>query len=338
MGTFLLLLLITVLAGHLLLANLATGGPFVCLWLQRRASGGDVVAGRLVRQMAGWSLGALILAAATGLMQMLLVAKVYPQVFYATVALIAPSRYYASAGELVFSILCYGVYFALVGPGLATAGNGKRIGAGLLALLGALNTAWHFPTLFALLNVMSTRPEMWDQGPIKVTSGLADGEVMALAIHFLFAAAAVAGLVLTTFALQSRQQPPGDAERRYGRVGGLIAVVPTVLQIGAGLWLVMETAEPARKLIMGRDMRATAIFLMATVAALMLMHRLATLALGRQKPNVVRNAWSALIATVWMMCAVQQLMRHHQYNDARGEPVPAAVEPAAAPEQVRAVE
>lgn len=321
--------LMTVLAAHLLAANVATAGPFVCMWLQRRAGRGDALAGTLAKQLAGWSVVTLLFAAVTGLMQMMLVAKVYPHVFHATVALIKPSRYYASVGELVFSLVLYGVYYAMVGPGLSSAGSGKKFIAGALALLSGLNTAWHFPTLFALLGTLSTRPEVWGQ-EISVMKGLADGEVLSLSFHFLFASVAVTGLLLATLAQQVIATKGTTDDRRYVRAGGLLAVVPTVLQIGIGLWLLMETAEPARKMLMGRDTRATVLFLLAVVSALMLMHRLASIALGRQKPNGLRNAWMTLVTTVWIMCAVQQVMRNEQYASIPNQPVPAAVEPAEA--------
>ena len=324
------LVLMTLLAAHLLMANIATGGPFICVWLQRKSAQGSAVAARLNRQMAGWSVVTLLFAAVTGLMQMTMVMQVYPGVFHSTVALVKASKYKASIAEIVFSLVCYLAYYILAKQGLAKATKGKRILAATLALVSGLNTAWHFPTLFALLGVFSTRPEVWANAQtFDVMKNIFDGEVLALSTHFLLASAAVSGLMLATLALLVAELTKVDEARRYARAGGLIAVVPTVLQLIVGVWLLMETDELARPLLMGRSTQATVIFLLAIITALMLMHRLASLALGRQKANGLRNAWMTLATTVWLMCAVQQLMRDHLYRVKAPQPVPAAEAPPA---------
>ena len=94
------LLTTLLLAVHLLAMNLASAGPVVCIWLRW---GGNELNDSLGRQLAWWSIVALVLGMVTG---GLLIVTTPGDGLWNALARFPANAYWFAAAELVFSLVC----------------------------------------------------------------------------------------------------------------------------------------------------------------------------------------------------------------------------------------
>jgi hypothetical protein len=302
------------LAAHLVLVDIAMAGPLVCIWLEwRETRRADPVAGRLGQSLArlsvwtlggGSLLGGLLLAVRWGMDN---------RVYFSALAVIPSARYWFGATELIFSLACLALYVALW-----KRLQRRRLWHRLLAIAGASNLLVHFPALFAVVSVLSTRSEMLANPLDRAVYQrlLMDGEVLSRVTHVWLAAFAVSGAAVMVMAQRLVCSPEHAAGRqRIIRGGAWLALVPTMLQIPAGLWLAFQMPAAVREPILGGDWLPTGLFVVSLLLGLQLMHLLAAIALGDDEPKHVRRSVVVLLAVVVLMSGTRLSGQNHAFAD-----------------------
>ncbi len=292
--------LVVILSLHLLLVDVAMAGPLVCVWLEwRQTRHADQTAGRVGLTLARASIWALTLGILSGVV--LLAARWWlnDQSYLAALSTIPTSRLWFALGELVF-------YFACMGPyvGLWNRWRNRRYLHPALAVAAATNLLIHFPALFAIVSLVSARAGRSAQ-PLDRAGYqrlLLDAEVVSRVAHVWLAALAVAGVLLMLLALRFAVDPQQRAAAsRLVQRGALLSLAPVLLQIPSGMWLTLEMAHSSRESLMGGDPIATGLFLAALLLAVLLMHRLAGIALGDAGPREIYRTSAGLLLVVVLM-------------------------------------
>lgn len=288
------------LSVHLLLANLAAGGPLVAAWLLRR---GDAEVRRLGRRVAIASLTSLTLSVALGAGQLLIVwERLSP-----AIGRFPAATWRDAALELLFSAAC--------GAGLVYASPRqpppRRI-VGLLAVVSSTNLLYHFPPLMIVASFLSTRPEWCVESPIDRRALLRlafRGETLALWLHFTLASLAVAAVWALAVRRrdESSEQDPALAAARSRLAWA--ALVVTLLQAPVGLWILAVSPAPVRDSLFGASLVASGCFLAGVVAVLQMLRSLLAVALGETQLPARRSAaiWTA--ATVVAMATALAMSR-----------------------------
>ena len=293
-------ILAVLLGVHLLLLDVAMAGPLVCVWLDwRRSRHADGVAGRAGLTLARWANWGLTGGMIVGVV--LLGARWWlaDDRYFAAVSAIPPSRLWFAAGELLFYFACMGVYL-----GLWNRWRRWRFVHALLAIAAATNLSIHFPALFTIIAIVSTRPELAAEplGAEGYRQMLVDSEVLSHVVHLWLAALAVTGAAVMGLGLRlTRYEQDHLACGRLIQRGALLALVATLLQMPVGFWIAMELPEAQRRLLFGGDLLATGLFGASLLIALILMNRLAGIAVGEHEPKQIRRSIGLVCVLVILM-------------------------------------
>ncbi|MBX7167021.1 MAG: hypothetical protein K1X74_11885 [Pirellulales bacterium] len=305
----LLVTLLNVLtAAHLLAVNLATAGPLVAQWLHRRERrNGDLAAGLTGRRLIAQSLLALVWSVLFGLLGVGLLAWLYPRAWFDTLLQVPARRLWFGAIELVFSGVCLLAY--LYGWQRFSYRSAWGWLHAALPALAATNLAYHFAGLFAIVAVAATDAGLSSEHFDFLTL-VSNPEVLSRVLHNVLSAAAVAGVAMMLFARASERYGAASADvARLVTWGARVALVPTLLQTLAGMHLLLQLPEESRNLLLGGDVRTTAMFGLSMAAALALAYQLATTAQGETEASDVRRAVGWLLWTVLLMVAARQAAR-----------------------------
>ncbi len=322
--------LVLILAVHLLSANLATAGPIVAIWLlARHARTGEAATGQAARQLVLASIAALVVTIALGLVTLGITWLVDPEPFFGAAARFPVRRYWFGVAELLFYFVALGYYLSLERKWPRPLSTGRWWTLVGLLLLAGTDLAYHFPPLFAMIGVLGSRSLAHE--PVSFFWMLFDPEVLALTIHFLLASFAATGATLMYFGWRrARNEDQRQDAAQLAIWGARIALVPTVLQLLAGTFVLVQLPDLARERLLGQDLLATGLFGLALVGSVALMHRLAAVALGDVSRKEIAGSLALLVLIVLLMIAAQQRSRAAlAFND---RPFPAA--PVRALEQI----
>jgi hypothetical protein len=320
------LLLIVAMSAHLLTVNLAGAAPLVCLWLDWRAVRRDDAAaaelGRwLVRQSLVWLTAGIVLGLAT----LGLIWLVDWQRFAAAAGRVPPARYWYGVAELAFYFVCMGGYMALWRDGATVPSWRRTWGRRCLGALAGTNLLYHFPPLFAVIGAYASRPNAGDQ-TLNFRAAMIDPEVLAHTLHHILSSFAVVGVAMMGHALaraRARRRTLSAASvdavlaesdevadaRRMAVWGGRVALVPTLLQLLAGTFVLLTLPAPMRDRLLGQNLLATILFAASLVAALALMHRLAAVAMGDAQQREIIGSMVLLVVVVLLMVGTLQRAR-----------------------------
>jgi hypothetical protein len=188
-----------------------------------------------------------------------------------------------------------------------------------LGFVGATNVVYHFPTLFAALSVLSTRPPQ-PAASVRFVSLVVDPEVSSRAVHFIVAALALSGAVLMRAASRrgpiiEQPEPPDDVERLKRR-GAQLALVATLLQWPIGIAVLVALPAESRGGLMGGDVATTVLFGLSLGAVVVLLHKLAAAAFGRTSWRDAGSALAWLGIAIVLMTAVRHYARKPLYPTA----------------------
>lgn len=301
---------IVIVTLHLLAADVAAVGPLVCLWLQWRAARGDRLAAQVDRRLLLTSIGAMLVASVLGAANFGILWLLERQNWFTAARQFPAERYWFGLIELIFSLVCLVIVAYLWRredrPGFQLRFSSRFI----LTALAGTNLAYHFPTLFSAIGVLSTRPQAWGQ-KLKFIQMLVDPEVFARTLHHLLAAAVVTGGALMIGGLRWRLEgTEGEGGgRRVAVWGGRIALVASVLQLLAGMHLLFQVSRTARDGLMGGDALASLLFAAALLTAVMLLHRLAAISFGDTAPRQLIGAALLISLAMLLMTATGRRTR-----------------------------
>jgi hypothetical protein len=194
----------------------------------------------------------------------------------------------------------------------------------LLTLAAATNLMMHFPALFAVISLISTRPGLMARALERheYRRLLVDPQVLSRVVHVWLAAAAVTGLVVVWLAIR---RLPADVEStredhaaageslrlRTLRSGGRLAMTATMLQFPVGIWVALAMPEAAREPLLGGDAVAALLFLGALVLAMVLLHLLSSLVLMQPTAQQARRATCVLLLLVLLMVGTRLRLATH---------------------------
>ncbi len=315
--------LIVLLASHLVLVDIAMAGPLVCVWLEwRETRHADSVAGGIGRSLARWSNWALTAGIVVGGLLLAIRWWLDDHVYISALTTIPRDRLWFALGELLFYFACMGAYL-----GLWQRWRQRRFAHRALAIAAASNLLLHFPALFVIVSVLTTRADLL--GTSLDRSGyqrmLLDPEVVSRVVHVWLAAFAVSGMTLMGLGLRTVCDDPRDSSRtRLIKAGAALALVPTLLQIPTGVWVAMEMPDTAREPLLGGDWVATGLFVMSLLLMLQLMHSLAGIALGNCEPRQIRNSIAVMLLVVFLMVGTRSRAQAMMLSMHRGSSQPRA--------------
>jgi hypothetical protein len=318
------ILLAVLLSVHLLLVDIAMGSPLICVWLEwRETRHGDKVSGRVGLSLARWSNWALAGAILLGCLLLAVRWWFDDRKYLAALGAIPRDRLWFALGELVFFFACMGGYLALW-----QRWRQRRLAHRVLAIAAASNLLLHFPALFAIVSVLSTRPELLhhslDRSGYKQL--LLDPEVLSRVAHVWLAAFAVSGMALMGLGWRAgRGEERDPSSSRLIKRGALLALVPTLLQIPVGLWVALEMPESLRDPLFGGDWLASGLFAGSLLLTLPLMQWLAAIALGDHESRQIRNSIAVMVLVVLLMVGTRCRIHRPLLSIHRDAP-PSAIE------------
>jgi hypothetical protein len=286
---------------HLIAVYVAMTGPLVCLWLQWRARR-DRLAELLDRYLLRLAAAALLVAAVLGGAAVYLISQSFADAYLAAARVLPRSRYWPyGAIELAFSWGCFLLAARL--PSSNEALSPRFATRWLATLLGSTNLVYHFPTLFVMLGVISTRHELWGRS-LKFTTLLGDAEVQARVAHHLLAALVVTGMALAWYGVRRR----GETLTAIAW-GARIAAAALVGQLFTGLWLVMSLPPVSRQLLLGDDGVAAICFGASLLTTFFVLPQLAAAAFGQPDPRTTRKTIALVLMIVMLMTAARHRTR-----------------------------
>lgn len=286
------------LAFHLMSVNVATAGPLICMWLDWREGRGCELAGRAGRYLAGVSLSLFVVGMGLGALTAYLA---WDETHYNLLMRRMPTKVQYGIMELLFSLVLMGVY--AMWWKFSQRSRWQRIVRMILILFSATNLIYHFPALFLKVPQLVANGEA--SGSVMGTEDfrqwLMDGEILSRTIHFLLASVAVAGVMLIGYALRLNKEDKQEDAQRVATWGARIALVPTLLQIPVGLWVMFALSNTSRDQLMGRDLSGTVMMGLGVLTALYLMHLLASISLGPAPRKKMIMTMIFLTVTVLLM-------------------------------------
>lgn len=301
--------LVVLLAMHLLAVNLAMAGPLVCVGIELRAtSRTEPLSDGIARGMARLSLIALVSGMVLGVFLLAIRWQLDDRAYFSAVALIPRSRLWFTLAELAFYIVCMTGYLVWWNKW-----SSHRFWHRLLAVAASLNLLVHFPALFTIISVASTRPLLWGQELDRAGYWrlLLDGEVASRVVHVWLAALVIAGIALMMLAVRRAGGDETATAATIVQRGAWLALCASLLQVPVGVWTTIELPDAVQRQLLGGDWLATGLFLGSLLLVLQLMHTLATLALGDvQRKLVVRSAATACALVLAMTGTRTCLQRH----------------------------
>jgi hypothetical protein len=230
--------------------------------------------------------------------------------FWRELRALLPSRTYWGMWELGFSAVLLAVYAGWWK--LAPGKRAGRLGRSTIALLTATNLMYHFPPYFVVAAALSAgeAARLGDIDDASFPRLIWHGEVAALTVHYWLASFAVAGVMLSLFGLRRAPEgcPPQEHPARMAVWGGVVALVPTLLQIPVGLW-VMVRLSPLRQNRLLSDSVGMLLLGAGVLLALWLMHQLAALAIGDTRRGTIVRAAILLAAVIVLMTAALRYSR-----------------------------
>lgn len=308
--------LILLLAMHLAAVNVAAGGPFVCLWLERRARRGDRAADLAGRQLARWSLDAIAFGVLLGVALIGLFWWLNEGTFLQALGRIEPRRIAFGGVELMVYYLLMAWYLASWGtPSRGTLKKAPWVHP-LIAFVAGTNLVYHFPTLFIVVAIMAERGPA-SSTPAKFVSWLGEPELLARVGHFCLASLAVTGGALLWQAgrlareQQQQQQPaliPADIDR-IATWGTHLMLWPTLAQLPLGLFVLLRITERSRDSLLGGDWAGTALFGAALLGVFALIYQLAIAVIGRVQVRDAGKQLALLGLVILLMVGARQRSR-----------------------------
>lgn len=311
-----LLIYIPLLSLHLICMNVACGAPLLCIWLEWKARKLDAQAAAAANYLAAAGVMSLLAGSMLGLlMGWLMWTPQYASIWTERLA----HKMGWGALEFLFSLGLMAGYW-LWRKKRAASSVASCIYKTVLLLLASTNLLYHFPPLFLIAGrLVESAPTSGEvKGRIFVREMLS-GEVPALWIHFTLASLAMGGIMLLGLALRmARRGGDAEAARRVAMWGGYWGLVPSILNLPVGLWVIASLKPSMQGRIMGGSSLATIFFLAGIVAALWLLRDLVAIAMGETARQNLIRAMSAMVVVVVLMTGAQQLAKERRTAPARG--------------------
>lgn len=296
--------LVPLLALHLLCVNVAAAGPLICLWLEWKEGRGSELAGRAATWLGTVACWTLLAGGLLGLLiGWLHWSEDYAALWNGTLR----KKAWWGVGEYMFSL---GMSTGYAWWRRAGAERGRWLRQAVLLMSGT-NLLYHFPFLFSV--AVSARESGADAVPLSAAEfrgWMMRPDVLSRVIHVVLASFAVTGIAL--LAHSQRAQHQADESTRIAHWGGWIALVPSLVQIPVGLWLITSLPPGWQSRVMGGDAVATVMLIVSILLALWFMQDLAAITLGEvERQHVVRSIVLMLLVVLLMTGVLRRMRPPH---------------------------
>lgn len=305
------LILSIVFAVHLLCANVASAGPLYCILLERFAARShDSWVSNVGRRLSLHSMSTLLLASLVGLLIGVLLWVRGDESFFRALSLFWP-RIWWGCWEIVFSFVCYGLYWALWPRTVVGRSMGLTMLHRLLALLGTTNLLYHFPSLFGAIAYAARHPGAFES---TLTSAqfrrlVYSGQIVSLNVHFWLASIAVAGVFLMWLGQGAAKDSNATALMSITRWCARAALCVSVLQMPVGVWILIQVDPLQQQSLLGGDILSTCLLVLSVVFTFALLHQLAAMSLGESSVKDLQKAAAILLLIVTFMTAALRQSR-----------------------------
>jgi hypothetical protein len=300
---------ILLLSLHLICMNVGSGAPLLCAWLEWKLRNDKTSSEGAARQAADYLAAMTVLALVAGsLLGLVMGIMLWTPEYSAVWTKRLSHKMHWGGAELLVSLGVLGGYWfwRKRSRGGSMASAICRI---FLLLFASTNLLYHFPPLFFVAGKLADGKDAGGQavqGKVFVQEMLS-GEIPALWVHFTLASLAMAGVMLLGLALRLRRQgAPEEEAARVAIWGGWWGLVPSILQLPVGLWVMTALPAASQSRIMGSSGVATVFFLAGIVAALWLLRELVSIALGETSRGNLIRAMSAMVLVVFLMTGTHQ--------------------------------
>ncbi|MCA9151820.1 MAG: hypothetical protein KDA92_21100 [Planctomycetales bacterium] len=296
------LLAVITLASHLICMNLAGGLPVLAAWVHGRGTNRDDPALEQVARDAIWhSLIALFGGIVLGLTLAGIMWLDEDRGLFFVLPAFSHKIQWGFA-ELVFFVACLGIYLGLAGDRFRLSRVAPVVRY-LFAILAASNLLYHFPPLFT---VMARSAQNYESIPDAINARqyfelMLRGYALPLALHVTLASYAVAAVYLVKRMIACGWDDATIHRRTVAKRLCLIALTVTLLQIPAGIWLLMRFDAVGQSRLMGGDLIATLALGLSILLAFRLMHLLAAAAFSNLGNREIRQVTVTLLLIVLLM-------------------------------------
>lgn len=239
-----------------------------------------------------------------GIAPLLFVQTMYGHLFY-TASVITAWPWFSVLGVL---LVTYSLVYRLSFHGESLSGGAKT--TAVLIMIGLVSIAF----LYVNNMTLSIRPDVWAAKYFARGDGTAwnldDPTFFPRLMHFVTAAAAVAGMVLAVVGAK-RVNGGDETGRAWLKLGGLWFVIPTLLQFGWGLWWLMALDREVMLPLMGGDLPQTIVFMVSIFLPIGSMIMMA-LSVKKDRPfGMVHGAAYLLLLTIVGMIITRHAVREY---------------------------
>jgi hypothetical protein len=299
------MLIVPVFALHVVAVHVAAAGPLLsiaCEW--RAARSGDRQAGTAGRRLAMASLLLLLIGMALGGVLLVILWRSDPT-YWATLGRVPRYRWWSFGGELVFYFVCMVPYVLLW-----ERASRQRWWHRLLAVFAATNLLYHFPPFFTMLSMMSSRGELASASLDRTLyfDLLTDVEVLSRVVHHWLASFATTGVALMLVATRRGAEVHEDDVDGSALVGARVALVATILQLPAGIWVLAAMPQNGRTQLLGGEVLESVLFGGAIFATVLLLGQLGAASLGdASRGRAMKCAALSLVVVLLMSGVLHQV-------------------------------
>jgi len=281
---------------HLLFVNSVLGGSLLAALAGSRRPGARETRELLV-QVNSW---AISFAITFGIAPLLFVQVLLGRFFYSATILLA----WAWFGMLI--LLMAGYYLNYVAKFRMR--DGKPVGAVLWV------EALCFLAIAAIqvaVSLLHMQPERWEAVADGAWAALSDPTFVPRFLHFVLAAATMAGALVAWVAVRRAGKGVGDRGALDGmaRGGVKIAMTATVLQLIDGFWLLMALPEAVLRTFMRGGAATMVPLTLGILLGVMLLLVLAQIHEPLKEPKKVRRVAEFLVGAVVLMVVTRHQLR-----------------------------
>ena len=239
-----------------------------------------------------------------GIAPLLFVQTMYGHLFY-TASVITAWPWFSVLGVL---LVTYSLVYRLSFHGDSLSGGAKA--TAVLVMIGLVSIAF----LYVNNMTLAIRPDVWAAKYFARSDGTAwnldDPTFFPRLMHFVTAAAAVAGMVLAVVGAK-RVNNGDETGRAWLKLGGLWFVIPTLLQFAWGLWWLMALDREVMLPLMGGDLPQTIVFMTSIFLPIGSMIMMA-LSVKKDRPfGMVHGAAYLLLMTIVGMIITRHAVREY---------------------------
>jgi cytochrome bd-type quinol oxidase subunit 1 len=280
---------------HILMVNTVLGGTILAA-LAGLAGAGRRETQRLVVEVNSWTIA---LAITFAIAPLLFIQVVLGRFFYSATILVA----WVWLGML--GVLTVGYYLNYLAK--ARLRNGRSAGA-LLFVEAACFLA--IAAVQVTVNLLHMQPDRWQGVAGHAWAALSDPAFVPRFLHFVLAAAAMAGALIAFVAVR-RAGKGGDREAlsSMARYGVRAALIATLLQLVDGFWLLLALPEEVLRAFMRAGPATMVPLTVGILGGVLLLVVLAQIGDPLATPTKVRRVAELIVGTVVFMVVTRHQLR-----------------------------